>query len=686
MNGLSRRARGPHRMTLALTVLVIGALITPVVAQPPAVAAAPEPRDRTARTRAVNPAPAVLPSLQEWRGGKGDWQLTGSSRILIDRAEADELTETARTFAADLSGRSGRTIPVSTGSPRPGDLVLTARTDDRGLGTEGYRLTSAAALTIEASTPVGVFYGTQTVQQILKADPQHARIPKGMARDWPRMAQRAQMLDVGRKYYPMSYLKSQIRLMAWQKLNTFHLHLTDWRGFRIRTEKFPGLAAKESYSAADLRELQDYARRYHVEIIPEVDLPGHATPITAYDPALRFSCPSMDKSQWPGGESGGWTLDITKEHTRRFVHDLLEEIIPMFDSRYFHVGGDEIGYDNVKNACPELVAYQKERGFTHPGDVFVDFLNTLNRQVRSHDRTTEAWEWWNVYGQKSSIAPDKNIVIDTWVNEDPAALAAQGYHVVATPEQRLYVSPGFGRQPGAYGYVDVRAVYEDYEFPTPKNVNGYKAARWPDNAEHQSPEWFDFFARRPLQVLAERTWGGPRSATVWEFFARADAIGGPSPTEPTALPKSRMRVTSADSEETAAEPGGAANVLDNNPYTQWHTSYSPTPAAPPHEITVDTGGHHRIAGFRYLPRQDGGTNGRVRDYEFSVSNDGSTWRTVATGSFADDQTEKEVTFEVTTARHIRLRALSAVDDGPFTCMAELTVLGAAAVLDGYGTR
>ncbi|MFD4371145.1 family 20 glycosylhydrolase [Streptomyces sp. NPDC058486] len=268
--------------------------------------------------------------------------------------------------------------------------------------------------------------------------------------------------------------------MAWQKLNTFHLHLIDWRGFRIRTERFPGLAAEESYSAADLRELQDYARRYHVEIIPEVDLPGHATPITAYDPRLRFSCAStMDKAQ----------------------------------------------YDNAKNACPELVAYQKERGFAYPGDVFVDFLNTLNRQVRGHGKTTEAWEWWNVYGRRSSISPDKDIVIDTWVSDDPSALANQGYRVVATPEQRLYVSPGFGRKPGAYGYVDVRLVYEDYAFPMPDNVTGYKLARWSDKAEEQSPEWFDFFARRPLQVLAERSWGGPRSSTVWEFFARADAIG-----------------------------------------------------------------------------------------------------------------------------------------------------------------
>ncbi|MFE5256860.1 family 20 glycosylhydrolase [Streptomyces coelicoflavus] len=674
MRGRARTVRRPRRTPFAVAALAVGALLLPLVAPSPAAAAAPRPK-------AANPAPAVVPSLQEWRGGLGDWRLTRHSRVVVPPAGTDELTATARTFASDLSALAGRGIPVAEGVPRRGDVFLTTRTKDRALGQEGYRLTSASALTIEAPTPTGVFYGTQTVQQILKADPGRSRVPRGTARDWPRTGQRAQMLDVGRKFFPVSYLKSQIRLMAWQKLNTFHLHLTDWRGFRIRTEKFPGLAAEESYSAADLRELQDYARRYHVEIIPEVDLPGHATPITTYDPLLRFSCESMDKAQWPGGERGGWTLDITKEHTRGFVRELLDEIIPMFDSEYFHVGGDEIGYDPAKYACPELVAYQKERGFAYPGDVFVDFLNSLNRQVRGHGKTTEAWEWWNVYGQKSSIAPAKDIVFDTWVSDDPSALAEQGYRVVATPEQRLYVSPGFGRRIGDYGYVDVRAVYEDYAFPAPDNVTGYKVARWSDKAEERSPEWFDFFARRPLQILAERTWGGPRSATVWEFFARADAIGGPAPGEPTALPKSAMRVTSVDSEETAQEPGAATRALDDNPYTHWHTAYSPASDAPPHEITVDTGARHRLAGFRYLPRQDGGTNGRVGDYEFSVSDDGRTWRTVARGAFADDQTEKQATFAPTTARHVRFRALSATNGGPFTSMAELTVLRAPA---GHG--
>lgn len=625
----------------------------------------------------TNAAPAVLPSIRDWHGGSGDWRLESASRIVVDPRDAKSIRETAATFHSDLAAETGRAVPVVTDSdPRPGDLFLTAHTTDTQLGAEGYRLDIGQVLTIAAPTDTGVFHGTQTVEQILKADRNRSRVPQGTARDWPDFGERAQMLDVGRKYYPMSYLESQIRMMAWEKLNTFHLHFSDWEGFRIQVDRFPGLASPQSYSKADIRELQDYARRYHVTIIPEIDLPAHAVAITKYDPTLRFSCHSLDYGRWTGGEQGGWTLNIASEHTRSFVHDLLAEVVPMFDSPYFHVGGDEYPYDADKAACPELVDYQHQRGFAYPGDVFVDFFNTLNAQIRSYGKTTEMWEWWNFNGQQTSIQPDKNIVVDSWVGNDPGALAAKGYRVVGTPENTLYVSAGFGQHLGQYGYVDIRNVYENYPFPHPSGVIGYRVSRWSDRAEQQSPEWFDFFAHRPLQVLAERLWGGPRSASVWQFLARADGIGDPPPSQLTGIPKTGIHVSSVDSQETSAENDAAANAIDDNPYTIWHTAYSDGVAPLPHHLTLDLGAAYRLAGLRYLPRQDGGTNGRVAGYEIAISDDGSDWANVASGTFADDQTEKEVDFGPATARYVRLTATSSTNGAAFTSAAELTPLQA----------
>ncbi len=610
-------------------------------------------------------APAVLPSLRQWTGRTGSFHLTPGSRIVVD---SSALWATATTFRDDLALETGHRLRVQTGEARAGDVVLALR-HDASLGGEGYRLDSGRQLEITAPTDTGVFYGTQTVEQILKADPHRARVPHGSARDWPNFGERAQMLDVGRKFYPMSYLRSQIRTMAWEKLNTFHLHLSDWEGFRIRLPQFPGLAAAQSYTPAQLRDLQAYAARYHVTIVPEVDLPSHATAFTHWDPTLRFSCHSLDYSHWPGAQYGGWVMNITSPHTRTFVHDLLAAVIPIFNGKVFHIGGDEYPYDADQAACPELVAYQHQRGFAYTGDVFTNFFNTLDTQVRSYGKTTEMWEWWDFNNQKTSIKPNKDIIIDSWVNNDPSGLAAQGYRVVGTPEQVLYVSAGFGQKPGDYGYVDLQKVYETYPFDHPAGVIGYRVSRWSDQAETQSPQWLDFFARRPLQILAERLWGGPRSSSVWQFLGRADAIGDPPPSQLTGVDKSRISVTSVD----GAASRSALAMLDNDPYTRVDA-----PGALPHGITLDLGVPTRLAGLRYEPPQDGTTTGRIADYRVEVASSPGRWRVVATGTFGGDQTEKEVDFAPARVRWLRLVALSTSDGGSTVSTAELTPLQAPA--------
>ena len=650
-------------LTRAVAAAAVAALGLSLAAAP---VLAKDTRETESHRAAAAPgAPSVLPSLRQWTGRAGSFELTPASRIVVD---SKALLATATTFRDDLALETGHRLRVLTGRAHAGDVVL-ALDHDTSLGGEGYRLDSGRQLTITAPTDTGVFYGTQSVEQILKADPHRARVPHGSATDWPDFGERAQMLDVGRKYYPISYLRSQIRTMAWEKLNTFHLHLSDWEGFRIDLPQFPGLAAAESYTPAQLRDLQAYAKRYHVTIIPEVDLPSHATAFTHWDPTLRFSCHSLDYSHWPGAEYGGWVMNITSPHTRAFVHDLLAAVIPIFDGKVFHIGGDEYPYDADQAACPELVAYQHQRGFAYTGDVFTDFFNTLDAQVRSYGKTTEMWEWWDFNNQKTSIQPDKDIIIDSWVNNDPSGLAAQGYRVVGTPEMALYVSAGFGQKPGDYGYVDLQNVYENYPFEHPAGVLGYRVSRWSDKAETQSPQWLDFFARRPLQILAERTWGGPRSSSVWQFLGRADAIGDPPPSQLTGIAKSTISVTSLDDAAT----GAASAVLDNNPYTKVDLT-----GALPHEIALDLGAPTRLAGLRYEPPQDGTTTGRIAHYRVEVASEPGHWRLAATGTLDGDQTEKEIDFKPTRARWLRLVALSTSDGGSTVSTAELTPLQAPA--------
>jgi hypothetical protein len=189
--------------------------------------------------------------------------------------------------------------------------------------------------------------------------------------------------------------------------------------------------------------------------------------------------------------------------------------------------------------------------------------------------------------------------------------------------------------------------------------------------EHQPVPWFDFWSRRPLQVLAERTWGGPVSPTAGLFYQRVDALGEP-PSRVTTIPADRYRLVRVDSEELTAENGAAVNALDDDPRTLWHSAYSAGEQAPPHELDVDLGGNYLLAGMRYLPRQDHGVNGRVGDYEVLTSVDGLDWTVAATGTFADDKTAKDVEFEPRRARYVRFRALDEVGGRPFTSAADLT--------------
>ena len=135
-----------------------------------------------------------------------------------------------------------------------------------------------------------------------------------------------------------------------------------------------------------------------------------------------------------------------------------------------------------------------------------------------------------------------------------------------------------------------------------------------------------------------------------------------------------------DSQATDCGNYGATNALDGNPATMWHTEYCHSPTPPtPHEIQIDLGASYNIAGFQYLPRQDGGTNGNVANYEFYVSTDGVNWGTaVSTGTLmtsGSDKTQKQVTFTGTAGRYVRLRALTEVNGGPWTNVAEFYVLG-----------
>ncbi|HEY3633373.1 MAG TPA: family 20 glycosylhydrolase, partial [Jatrophihabitantaceae bacterium] len=462
---------------------------------------------------APNAAPAVVPALQQWSGGPGSFRLRPGSRIVVARTDSN-LAGDARTFSADVAAITGLDLPVVVSDrPHPGDFYLTRQA---GTHPDGwYRLSIDDVATIQAPTPTGVFYGEQTVEQLLKTGDE---LPRGTAIDWPKQAERGFMLDLGRHYYTPAYVENQIREAAWTKLNVVHLHLTEASAFRLNSPKFPGLAAPQSYSHADISAFEAVAAHYHVTLVPEIDLPAHATPITDHWPQTTWDCAPMNDER-----GRNFTVDITKPATRDVVRRLLDEFIPWFKGPWFHIGADEYPYQSTQQQCPELVDYAKAHHLGSTSDVFVGFIDYLNSIVRAHGKTSIAWGWWD-YDATPTIEPDKNIVVEAYGDDVEAGGAAgvhhfldQGYQVLYANGHQLYATPGLNLLP------DDQALYSGW--PEVDGVQGYLFSRWADNEENQPDAYFDWYAERPQAVLADRTWGGPPLGTVFAFEDRVDRIG-----------------------------------------------------------------------------------------------------------------------------------------------------------------
>ncbi|MFD7445386.1 family 20 glycosylhydrolase [Streptomyces sp. NPDC059909] len=446
-----------------------------------------------------NPAPDVVPSLREWSGGEGAMKLGQGSRIVIDSHDEKALTSEAQTLSGDVAEVTGLTMPVAV-APRPkdGDVFLSLQDADPALGSQGYALKVGDAAAIRGNGDIGVFHGTQTLLQILKTTSGHRSLPRGEARDWPQQQERGYLLDAGRRYYSPDFIVQTIREMSYLRLNTLQLHLSDHNAFRLVSERHPWLAAPQAYTRADIRRFEAAARKYHVTIIPEIEMPSHASAILKGRPDLAFKCPEL-----------GGTVDVTNPEARKFTASLIEEFAPLFSGPEFHIATDEYARQAEQERCPELVRYAKEHGFASTPDVFVDYINEMNKLVRAQGKHTVIWNWWDV-DQNPTIHPDKNIKVEAWTTaaESGADHSAQkyldmGYEVVASPSDLLYVTPGFPLLP------DAKSLYEEWEPMEHPRLAGYQISVWSDNAISRPDSYFDAHLRRPREVLADRTWGRP---------------------------------------------------------------------------------------------------------------------------------------------------------------------------------
>lgn len=457
----------------------------------------------------INPKPFVVPELKTWSGAEGQTALSG--RIVVNNAK---LKAVAAALAADYKEMFGKELTIVNGATKGGDVVLSLK-KNKALGDEGYTMNVGSAVEITAATERGAFWATRTLLQIAE---QHkdGNLPKGKTTDVPEYKLRGFMIDCGRKFIPMSYLRDLAKIMAYYKMNTLQVHLNDngfrqyfggdWNktqaAFRLECDTYPGLTAKDgSYSKQEFIDFQKLAEQNGVEVIPEIDAPAHSLAFTQY------------KNEIGSKEYGMDHLDLFNPETYKFMDGLWKEYIggknPVFIGKRVHIGTDE--YSNAKKDVVE-----KFREFT---DHYIKYVESFGKQAVVWGALTHA--------NGDTKVKNKGVLMDIWFNgyADPVEMKKQGYKLVSIPDGLVYIVPAAGYY---YDYLNCQYLYEHWTPAVIGNktfeendpmIEGGMFAVWNDHAGNGiSTKDVHHRVYPALQTLAVKCWTGKDTKLPYAEF------------------------------------------------------------------------------------------------------------------------------------------------------------------------
>lgn len=441
-----------------------------------------------------NKEPVVVPRLRQWIPSTGSFNMTAVSAIVLASPEDLETVEAASTFAEDIEKMFGRALPLVYRSPVAGDFAFAL---DTNVSTqdEGYSLDIGDVVTLRSRNALGLIHGSQTILQILTQQPTHQSLPKGRALDGPSFSWRGLMLDGGRKYWEMDFLRKWIRLLGWYKMNVFHWHLSDGAAFRFGSTAYPGLADERHYSGADIDEIVALGKKYGVMIIPEIDVPAHADPLLSYEPRL-----DLDHDR---------QVDVSSSFARSWLEVLFDEVQSHFPAPYFHIGGDE---------------------FTAsiPIDSTVEFFNYFADRFAARGKRMIVWNGFEL--QRPTVALNPNVLVDFWYGYENGYFLSRGYNIINNISG-VYVVP---RDNNQWSEPNLKDMYEG-DLPTaPRfaqssadNIVGSNICVWADNSLAMPDAFFEPHFDLGARALAEVLWG-TRSGSLDCFLHRLRKVSVPS--------------------------------------------------------------------------------------------------------------------------------------------------------------
>ncbi len=440
-----------------------------------------------------------------------------------------EWNETAQTFAGLLQKSAGISLTVS-----DIDAPLSLVKNDQ-LTDEAYTLDiESGRITLQAKDAQGISHALATLHQLILTAKDN-KLPVLSIQDKPRFGYRGLMLDCSRHFWTVDELKETLSQMAFFKLNTLQMHLTDNNAWRLAMDKYPELTEKGTfypdfpdlsgkyYTTDDLKELVRYAQSLGIEIIPEVDLPGHSTALLAAMPQL--SCKGGSFEAYPeelpfsqrkrGNEN---MICIGNPESIRFAQEVVDALIQIFPSPYIHLGGDEVP-TNIWEKCPKCQALYKKEGMKEPGEIQDYFTRKMSEYIRSKGKTMVGWDEIN---DRHAATPEDMLTVwrDDGLKAQKAALE-RGIPVVMCPQHGCYLDWG-------YAGNSTRKVYEwdpitDQVSPEQASlVKGGQGALWTERVATQDRVEWMLYPR--LAALSEVFWCEPSSRNWDDFYRRITAF------------------------------------------------------------------------------------------------------------------------------------------------------------------
>lgn len=500
----------------------------------------------------------LTPTPANMTVGQGDFKIPHGMKITTRGLTPEMQAEVSR-FVKEFNASTGLDVRMG----KKGQMVIGS---DLGIAPEGYNLdVTSRGINLVAATPAGLYYGLQTIKKILPANVMAGKpgtpetdyvLPEMKVVDEPAYGYRGFMLDVSRHFFTTDEIKRMLDVMSYYKLNRFHWHLTDDQGWRLPVDKYPllttvGATAPDvritdmekktqymagkpygpySYTKEELKDIVEYAAQRHIQVVPEVDMPGHfVAALVAYP---EYSCyPSADRKVWTDGGVSKDVLNVANPDAVNFAGDVIDELAEIFPYPYIHIGGDECPTEAWENNA-DCKALMEKEGLTNARQLQSRFIKQMSDRAATHGKRLYMWnEVLTSEGADTTMLGDIEASIFAWwpADESIKKATANKLPVVYTPFGPYYINrrqtpdsaPGAGK-----GDDDVKRTYEVVPFATavPGSEEYHMGVQGTFWTEHVSdPEYMEHLALPRLIAIAEAGWTPQSKKNFADFQKRITA-------------------------------------------------------------------------------------------------------------------------------------------------------------------